>query len=174
MQQLLRESRFAETWQIDKIKYCVTESKSSKHIFRYYSLSNGCGYSVVAIATANKDEELLKLEIICNFVYGAEKFISDYEVEPYTYDLHITCIFPGTITKNLEFKPITIYVKHHNDVKDEFLPMCILRNEFDVFDQYRNCDVKSIINDPNKDLIYSIAKRLQNGESITTTKSARR
>jgi hypothetical protein len=88
MERLLRESRFAETWKNSNPKYFIEESFHGN--VRTYYLSHDGYSSTVARAEVNKDGELCALNVICNYVEGAEQFINDFEVEPYTYNLNIT------------------------------------------------------------------------------------
>lgn len=173
MQQLLRESRFAETWQIDNPKYLIENFKIGKIKTYFAGTNNNIG---VAIVVADPNNELCILNIYCEDVKLAEEFIIDYEVEPYTYNLFIS--YPTIITEKLNFKPITIYVHNSCKIDDEYLPMCILYNR-EWYKSNNNscsthCNFKYIIDHKDHDMIYAIAKKLQRGEPITTVKSTRR
>jgi len=178
MQRLLRESRFAETWQIDNPKYHIEYAVIGKGK-TYFACSDldvdEINYVEVASVVANSNNELCFLNIYCEEVKLAEEFILDYEVEPYTYYLFI--YDSRDIIEKLNFKPISIYVHDTCKINDELLPMCISYNR----EWYENentcfalCNFKSIIDHADNDTIYAIAKRLQRGEPITMVKSARR
>lgn len=175
MQRLLRESRFAETWQNENPKYII-ENGDIGNVKTYFARKNHVNthvYIAVAIVAADKNNELCILNIYCGDVKLAEQFIIDYEVEPYTYNLFVT--YP--ITEKLDFKPIRIYVFNGCKINDELLPMCISYNrgwyESDTSSSTKSRNFKSIIDNADYEMEYSIAKKLQRGEPIIIPKSAR-
>ena len=157
---LLGESKFAETWDVDVPGYYRVEDTTWEDgdYLLYYEADNRAH-----IADLLHDTDPWDLIISYDGTNNASDFIRDYNVAPYTYTL---CLIKP-ITDDSEFKPFTYYTPHaiFNGEEPEQLPLCVVYN----------CqhNIPSVLKVRDNKMEYTVAKKLQNGEPITTLKSAR-
>lgn len=165
MRRLLNESEFAKTWRVDLPGYKRNSTSDKPGINFNYFCEQCDDMRMVPLIIAKltyeiKDNTTILSSLIIHNTDLVDKFIEDYNVEPYTY---IYCI-NRNIPQNI--KPFTYYVSY-NIIADNITssPLCV------VYDGSYNID--SVLKERDEEMEYAVAKKLQNGEPLTKLKSAR-
>lgn len=176
MKRLLQESKFAKTWETQREGYDIAYESSMNDLNVYsatfHSSANKHDYisELVFSITLVGDDDYKPNELLCLYIYydedKTEKFIRNYEIEPYTY---ICCICDDSDVSQ-RIKPFTYEISEYPFVSNPNLDFTTLPICISYTGKHKINSILTVAESEEKE--YEIGKMMQN-EIKPLPKSAR-